>query len=188
MQPKDRKTVRRGEIYSYDFGTTEGSIQSGRRPVLVIQADNFNEKAPTVIVASITTVIKKRYLPSHIILDDRFGLEKPSMVLLEQIQTVNKSSLTDYIGFVEDERIWKQINAAIKQTFGLWFYSLQRTGDIRCLCSKCLKDYMNNPNYIVRRLDPVASEKDRCDKCNNTGWDYIIFDKRSALRDKGVQK
>ena len=45
------------------------------------------------------------------------------MVLLEQIQTVNKSSLTDYIGFVEDERIWKQINAAIKQTFGLWFYS-----------------------------------------------------------------
>ena len=124
MQPKDRKTVRRGEIYSYDFGTTEGSIQSGRRPVLVIQADNFNEKAPTVIVASITTVIKKRYLPSHIILDDRFGLEKPSMVLLEQIQTVNKSSLTDYIGFVEDERIWKQINAAIKQTFGLWFYSL----------------------------------------------------------------
>ena len=62
------KTVRRGEIYSYDFGTTEGSIQSGRRPVLVIQADNFNEKAPTVIVASITTVIKKRYLPSHIIL------------------------------------------------------------------------------------------------------------------------
>lgn len=59
MQPKDMKTIRRGEIYSYDFGITEGSIQSGRRPVLVIQADNFNEKAPTVIVASITTVIKK---------------------------------------------------------------------------------------------------------------------------------
>ena len=67
MQPKDMKTIRRGEIYSYDFGITKGSIQSGRRPVLVIQADNFNEKAPTVIVASITTVIKKRYLPSHII-------------------------------------------------------------------------------------------------------------------------
>ena len=97
MQPKDMKTIRRGEIYSYDFGITEGSIQSGRRPVLVIQADNFNEKAPTVIVASITTVIKKRYLPSHIILGDRFGLLKPSMVLLEQIQTVNKSDLKDYI-------------------------------------------------------------------------------------------
>ena len=48
MQPKDMKTIRRGEIYSYDFGITEGSIQSGRRPVLVIQADNFNEKAPRV--------------------------------------------------------------------------------------------------------------------------------------------
>lgn len=188
MQPKDMKTIRRGEIYSYDFGITEGSIQSGRRPVLVIQADNFNEKAPTVIVASITTVIKKRYLPSHIILGDRFGLLKPSMVLLEQIQTVNKSDLKDYIGFVDDERSWKQINAALKQTFGLWFYNLQRTGDVRCLCSKCLKDYMNNPNYIVRRLDPFASEKDKCDKCDNAGWDYIIFDRRTTLKGKGVQK
>ena len=155
---------------------------------MVIQADNFNEKAPTVIVASITTVIKKRYLPSHIILGDRFGLLKPSMVLLEQIQTVNKSDLKDYIGFVDDERSWKQINAALKKTFGLWFYNLQRTGDVRCLCSKCLKDYMNNPNYIVRRLDPFASEKDKCDKCDNTGWDYIIFDRRTTLKGKGVQK
>lgn len=58
--------IRRGDIFSYDFGTRIGSIQSGVRPVLVIQADNFNANAPTVIVASITSVIKKRYLPiSH---------------------------------------------------------------------------------------------------------------------------
>lgn len=76
--------IRRGDIFSYDFGTRIGSIQSGVRPVLVIQADNFNANAPTVIVASITSVIKKRYLPSHIILGEDFGLTKPSMVLLEQ--------------------------------------------------------------------------------------------------------
>lgn len=105
MMSKDKKVVKRGEIYYFDFGVSEGSIQSGRRPVLVLQADNFNAKAPTIIVASITTVIKKSYLPSHIMLGESFGLSKPSMVLLEQIQTVNKSALTDYIGFIDDERI-----------------------------------------------------------------------------------
>ena len=155
--------IRRGDIFSYDFGTRIGSIQSGVRPVLVIQADNFNANAPTVIVASITSVIKKRYLPSHIILGEDFGLTKPSMVLLEQIQTVNKDDLTEYIGFVDDERLWRQINAALKKTFGLWLYNTNRIGDIRCLCPKCLNDYFRNPNYVVRRLDPFAKSKGTCD-------------------------
>lgn len=188
MQPKDTKTVRRGEIYLYNFGNTKGSIQSGRRPVLVLQADNFNEKAPTVIVACITTVIKKRYLPSHIVLADRFGLMKPSMVLLEQIQTVNKSDLSDYIGLLDNENSWKQINAALKKIFGLWIYNLERTGDIRCLCTQCLRGYMDDPNYVVRRLDSFASAKDKCDKCGNMGWDYIIYDRRTAFGSKGVQR
>lgn len=185
MQPKEMKTIKRGEIYYFDFGTAEGSVQSGRRPVLVLQADNFNVNAPTIIVASITATIKKRYLPSHIILGENFGLTKPSMVLLEQIQTVNKLSLTDYIGCIDDEKIWKKINIAIKKTFGLWFYNLERTGDIRCLCPKCLKGYLDNPNYIVKRLDPFASARDKCDKCNEMGWDYIIYDRRTALGEKG---
>lgn len=166
--------IRRGDIFSYDFGTRIGSIQSGVRPVLVIQADNFNANAPTVIVASITSVIKKRYLPSHIILGEDFGLTKPSMVLLEQIQTVNKNDLTEYIGFVDDERLWRQINAALKKTFGLWLYNTDRIGDIRCLCPKCLNDYFRNPNYVARRLDPFQKSKGTCDKCNDRGWDYII--------------
>ena len=65
--------IRRGDIFSYDFGTRIGSIQSGVRPVLVIQADNFNANAPTVIVASITSVIKKRYLKGHFV----SGIEIP---------------------------------------------------------------------------------------------------------------
>lgn len=178
--------IRRGDIFSYDFGTRIGSIQSGVRPVLVIQADNFNANAPTVIVASITSVIKKRYLPSHIILGEDFGLTKPSMVLLEQIQTVNKDDLTEYIGFVDDERLWRQINAALKKTFGLWLYNTNRIGDIRCLCPKCLNDYFRNPNYVVRRLDPFAKSKGTCDKCNDRGWDYIVYDKRTSFKGKGV--
>ena len=83
-----KKKISRGDLFYYDFGEREGSIQSGVRPVLVVQANEFNTNAPTIIVASLTTVLKKRYLPSHIILGKEFGLKKPSMVLLEQIQTI----------------------------------------------------------------------------------------------------
>lgn len=185
MENTSYRRIKRGEIYFYDFGQNEGSIQSGRRPVLVIQADNFNAKAPTILVAAITTVIKKQYLPSHIILGENYGLSKPSMVLLEQISTVNKSQLTDYVGFVEDEHIWRKINIALKKTFGLWLYNRERTGDIRCLCPHCLQAYKDDPNYIVRRLDPLAGAKDKCDKCDSMGWDYIVYDKRTALGEKG---
>ena len=82
--------VKRGEIYLYDFGTNEGSIQNGLRPALVVQCDEGNKASCTTVIAAMTTVIKKRYLPSHIILGDRFGLKEPSMVMLEQLRTVNQ--------------------------------------------------------------------------------------------------
>lgn len=184
---KERE-IKRGDLYIYDFGITKGSVQSGRRPVLVLQADNFNTKAPTIIVASVTSVIKKQYLPSHIILGETFGLAKPSMVLLEQLSTVNKSSLIEYVGHIEDEYIWRKINTALKKTFGLWLYERDRTGNIRCLCPKCLRGYMDDPDYIVKRLDPLASKKEQCDKCDDLGWDYLVYDRRTALGAKETYK
>ena len=181
MKQTNEKTLRRGDMYYYDFGENEGSIQCGRRPVLILQGDEFNAKAPTVIVAAITSAIKKKYLPSHIYLGQNFGLEKPSMVLIEQIRTVNKSDLKEYVGYVDDESIWRLINIALKKTFGMWFYRRERSGEIRCLCPKCLKDYMANPAYIVRRVDPFSTVKDKCDKCEAMGYDYMIYDRRTAL-------
>ena len=167
------KTICRGDLFYYDFGTRTGSVQSGTRPVLVIQADDYNRNAPTIIVAAVTGVIKKRYLPSHILLGQEFGLKKPSMVLLEQLQTVNKDELRDYIGTIEDEQLLRRINITLKKTFGL--------------CPKCLKDYIHNPDYIVRRLDPFAKVKDHCDKCNQSGWDYVITERQCNAREKGCQ-
>ena len=69
------RMISRGDLFYYDFGERVGSVQSGERPVLVVQADDYNKNAPTVIVAAVTSVIKKRYLPSHIILGDKFGLK-----------------------------------------------------------------------------------------------------------------
>ena len=107
------KTICRGDLFYYDFGTRTGSVQSGTRPVLVIQADDYNRSAPTIIVAAVTGVVKKRYLPSHILLGQEFGLKKPSMVLLEQLQTVNKDELRDYIGTIEDEQLLRRINITL---------------------------------------------------------------------------
>ena len=111
------KTICRGDLFYYDFGTRTGSVQSGTRPVLVIQADDYNRNAPTIIVAAVTGVIKKRYLPSHILLGQEFGLKKPSMVLLEQLQTVNKDELRDYIGTIEDEQLLRRINITLATPF-----------------------------------------------------------------------
>ena len=176
------RKIKRGDIFYYDFGENKGSIQSGRRPVLVIQADDFNAKAPTIIVAAITSVIKKQYLPTHVILPEDSGLPQQSMALLEQLRSVNKDDLAEQVGFVADENTWRYINNGIKKTFGMWVYKNDRTGDIRCLCPKCLQDYKSNPSIIVKRLDPFKSEKDRCDKCDSTGYDYIVYDKKAVRR------
>lgn len=95
--------VQRGEIYLYDFGNNGGSIQNGVRPALVVQCDEGNAASSTTIIAAMTSIIKKQYLPSHIILGDRFGLKEPSMVMLEQLKTVNQSDLIEYIGKIDDE-------------------------------------------------------------------------------------
>ena len=99
----NRNKVKRGEIYLFDFGDNEGSIQNGVRPVLVVQSDEGNAASCTTVIAAMTSVVKKRYLPTHIILGDRFGLKEPSMVMLEQLKTVNQDELGKYIGTVDDE-------------------------------------------------------------------------------------
>jgi mRNA interferase MazF len=105
----NRNTVKRGEIYLFDFGDNEGSIQNGVRPVLVVQSDEGNAASCTTVIAAMTSVVKKRYLPTHIILGDRFGLKEPSMVMLEQLKTVNQDELGKYIGTVDDEFYMKLI-------------------------------------------------------------------------------
>ncbi len=177
MSKKKHGEIERGDIFFYDFGERKGSIQSGARPVLVLQADDFNIHAPTILVAAITSVIKKKYLPSHIILSEGDVLPELSMVMLEQISTVNKCDLMDYMGTLTDERTWRRINAAVKKAFGMWRYNPEDVRKVRCLCQKHMKEYMDSGLYFVRRKDWADRRKDRCDKCENSGYDYIITEK-----------
>lgn len=187
MQIQNTEKVKRGEIYLHDFGDNTGSIQNGVRPVLVVQSDEGNQTSTTTIVAALTSVIKKRYIPSYIILGDKFGLKEPSM--FEQLKTVNQSELVEYIGFVDSEYLLYKINCSLKKTLGLWVEKPQKQkGDIRCLCPACLQAYKNTRNYIIRRLDPMAIKRKKCDKCGNMGWNYIIYDKCTNANERGNKK
>jgi mRNA interferase MazF len=176
----NKNKVNRGEIYYFDFGVNQGSIQNGLRPVLIVQCDDGNKVSTTTIVAPITTAIKKRYLPSHIYLGEECGLKKPSMVLLEQLKTVNQSDLLDRIGAVTDEELKRLINNGLKKALGLWVYKKPAEKDVRCLCSKCLADYKLNKDITLKRVDPYNKIKERCDRCNNFGYDYLIIEKHPA--------
>lgn len=173
---ENKKTVRRGEIYFCDLGNNEGSVQNGVRPVLVVQCDEGNRASTTTVVAAITTVAKKQHLHTHVFLGQKYGLKQPSMVMLEQLKTVNQSDLINYVGFVDDEYVIRLIENGLKKSLGLWKYN-KRSGDIRCLCERCLQDYKEKRQYILKRLDPFIREKKLCSKCQGYGYEYIIIKK-----------
>ncbi|GKU79819.1 type II toxin-antitoxin system PemK/MazF family toxin [Paenibacillus sp. L3-i20] len=109
--------MRRGEIWYSTFGAGEGAEQSGSRPVLIIQNDVGNEFSPTVIVAALTDSIKK-HLPTHVYLGQEFGLKKSSVVMLEQLRTLDKKRLESLVGVAPDY-IMKRIDRAIKVSLAL---------------------------------------------------------------------
>ncbi|MBO5937906.1 MAG: type II toxin-antitoxin system PemK/MazF family toxin [Clostridia bacterium] len=112
-------SVKRGDIYYADLSPVVGSEQGGLRPVLIIQNDVGNRYSPTVIAAAITSRMSKTKLPTHIdIYADKVGLAKDSIVLLEQIRTLDKRRLKEKMGHL-DENMMSAVNAAIAVSFGL---------------------------------------------------------------------
>ena len=112
-------SVRRGDIYYADLSPVVGSEQGGLRPVLIIQNDVGNRYSPTVIAAAITSRMGKTRLPTHIdIYADKAGLAKDSVILLEQIRTLDKRRLKEKMGHLDDGMM-AQVNTAIAVSFGL---------------------------------------------------------------------
>lgn len=112
-------TVRRGDIYYADLSPVVGSEQGGVRPVLIVQNDVGNKFSPTVIAAAITSQRDKTNLPTHIEVDARAcGLAKDSIVLLEQVRTIDKRRLREKMGALDDGSMGK-VNEALSVSFGL---------------------------------------------------------------------
>ncbi len=111
--------IRRGDIYYADLSPVVGSEQGGLRPVLIIQNDVGNRYSPTVIAAAITSRMGKTRLPTHIdIYADRAGLARDSVILLEQIRTLDKRRLRERMGHL-DEATMDKVNSAIAVSFGI---------------------------------------------------------------------
>ncbi|MBQ4129592.1 MAG: type II toxin-antitoxin system PemK/MazF family toxin [Ruminococcus sp.] len=111
--------IKRGDIYYADLSPVIGSEQGGVRPVLIVQNDVGNRFSPTVIAAAITSQQTKAKLPTHIAIGAQSsGLAKDSVVLLEQVRTIDKKRLKEKMGTV-DQNSMREINNAISVSFGL---------------------------------------------------------------------
>jgi len=111
--------IRRGDIYFAELNPVVGSEQGGTRPVLVIQNDVGNQYSPTTIVAAITSQISKAKLPTHVELTaKKSGLDKDSVILGEQIRTIDKSRLKEKLTYLDEETMTR-VNQALEISLGL---------------------------------------------------------------------
>lgn len=111
--------VRRGELYYADLSPVVGSEQGGVRPILIVQNDIGNKYSPTVIAAAVTSRVGKARLPTHIPVGTSSGLPKDSLVLLEQIRTLDKQRLKERIGTVPDS-VMDDVNNALMISLGFF--------------------------------------------------------------------
>lgn len=112
-------SIKRGDIYYADLSPVIGSEQGGQRPVLIVQNDVGNKYSPTVIAAAITSRLGKTRLPTHIdVSANRVGLQKDSVILLEQIRTIDKKRLGEKMGHLDDVTM-NAVDEAITVSFGL---------------------------------------------------------------------
>lgn len=115
---KEENRVKRGDVYYADLNPIYGSEQGGIRPVLIIQNNMGNAYSPTVIIAPISSVNKKRFLPVHVGVNDNGILPKSSVILTEQIRTIDRSRLMEFIGTLSED-FMKEVDQALRISIGV---------------------------------------------------------------------
>ena len=166
----EEQVMKRGEIYHADLNPVFGSEQGGYRPVLIIQNNRGNQHSPTVIVAAITSQPKTK-LPTHVPINGIRGLEKESFVLLEQIRTVDKRRLDDYVGRLNRDQM-NRVEKALRTSMEI--KKLDKPV-LMCLCPVCAKPFYNSKEHFIIRADRDQTIKETCMFCNvRQGYDYLI--------------
>ena len=187
--------VLRGQMYYADLDPVIGSEQGGNRPVLVIQNNVGNRHSPTIIIAPITTRVKKVHQPTHIGIPPYFGLPQNSMAMLEQIRTIDKGRLGSYIGCLDDD-VMDYVDKALGISVGLHApveenqklhtnepHNNMPDEMVLTLCGTCLKQFICSPEHIVRRINH-AQTKEPCMYCHvRDGYDHRIIHKKKRLGD-----
>lgn len=162
----------RGDIYFADLGRGIGSEQHGRRPVVIIQNNTGNRFSPTVIVAAVSSRVgAKAKLPTHYYLGTVDGLDAPSIVLLEQLRTVDKRRLTKYIGRLENTQMLL-LDRALAVSVGL---TKPKKKMELCLCRTCADNFRDAGIYDLRRVSEPYEKHEVCSYCNvRMGVEYEI--------------
>ncbi|WMJ22927.1 type II toxin-antitoxin system PemK/MazF family toxin [Paludicola sp. MB14-C6] len=166
--------IKRGNLFYADLSPVIGSEQGGIRPVLIIQNNIGNQFSPTVIVAAITSQTTKNRIPTHIVVNSDI-IPKDSIVLLEQIRTIDKDRLKQYIGQL-DEQYMRQIDKALLISVGL---NDRHKDEIELtLCPTCAHQFYESSQHFIKRTKPLQRVKERCTYCNvRMGYDFTITHK-----------
>jgi len=171
------QTYKRGDIYFADFGQGIGSEQMGYRPVVIIQNDTGNKHSPTVVVAAVTSKVDaKAKQPTHCFIGAEYGLELPSVILLEQLRTLDKQRLGKYVGRLSEKHL-NDLNHALAISVGL---IPAQENLVLCLCKPCADNFRLDGKYdLVRVMENQV--RDTCTYCNHRmGYEFELVPKTTA--------
>lgn len=182
--------IKRGEIYYADLGQGAGSEQKGLRPVLVIQNDVGNKFSPTIIVAAITSKTEKRRMPTHVAINaKKYGLPEDSVVLLEQIRTIDKSRLGMKIGALSNS-VMDEIDRSSKISIGLSDarfndrYIYEKIQEINELNSIIEKYKSNNSDLMMEELEKISLVGDIINYCKEFSVNVRTYLNKITITDK----
>ncbi len=119
--------IKKGDIYYAMLNPVIGSEQDGKRPVVVIQNNLANKHSPTVIIAPITTILKKLYIPTHIVISKNNFLKKDSTILVEQVRVIDKSRIITFLGKLNEIQM-RQVDKALINAFAIDLDNIESEG------------------------------------------------------------
>lgn len=194
MSDEKEIEVTRGQMYYADLDPVIGSEQGGFRPVLILQNNVGNKYSPTVIVAPISSRRKKMRQPTHVGIPPYFDMPNDSVAMLEQIRTIDKSRLRDYIGRLDDD-VMDYIDGAFGVSIGIEkafpFVKQQKkrereAGDemVLCLCPVCARQFFNSPDHVIKRTGSRNTPKETCTYCGvRMGHVYRVINRKKHIGD-----
>lgn len=157
--------IRRGDIYYADLGNGVGSEQGGIRPVLIVQNNMGNRYAPTVIVVPITSQLKSNNQPTHVHLSTRCGLKTKSVVLTEQIRTVDKQRLQEYVGHLDDESS-ALVDEALRISIAVLHPHKASRPKTLHLCPDCANRFFLSTFHSLRQIEAPTEHAVECSNCH----------------------
>ena len=155
---EEKREIKRGDIYYADLDPVIGSEQGGIRPVVIIQNDVGNKHSPTILIAPFTCKMRKKPLPTHVFINSAdSGLRHNSMILFEQIRTIDKQRLREFVGTISNHKM-DRVETAIWSSF----YQPDRKGaqnDAEQTILQCGRNPANHGNQPRKRLRPCKKQR-----------------------------